>query len=204
MALSKLPKPTFCESLIAHLASSFSQLERDLLEEQGKSAQKKKDRESGKECNDAQNENDERKRRAIFKRRGEAVGDACDALLKCSSCYAPVSITLVADSFVRYGERMGAFQALIKASSNSTYCGFLSLSGCRIIGACSRASTAFADKALEKDALMRFSTRLIKLVARASELSKGVTLSSSLETKSAIMTKSVSYTHLTLPTILLV
>ena len=189
MALSKLPKPTFCESLIAHLASSFSQLERDLLEEQAKSAQKKKDRESGKECNNAQNENDERKRRAIFKRRGEAVGDACDALLKCSSCYAPVSITLVADSFVRYGERMGAFQALIKASSNSTYCGFLSLSGCRIIGACSRASTAFADKALEKDALMRFSTRLIKLVARASELSKGVTLSSSLETKSAIMTK---------------
>ena len=189
MALSKLPKPTFCESLIAHLASSFSQLERDLLEEQAKSAQKKKDRESGKECNNAQNENDERKRRAIFKRRGEAVGDACDALLKCSSCYAPVSITLVADSFVRYGERMGAFQALVKASSNSTYCGFLSLSGCRIIGACSRASTAFADKALEKDALMRFSTRLIKLVARASELSKGVTLSSSLETKSAIMTK---------------
>ena len=189
MALSKLPKPTFCESLIAHLASSFSQLERDLLEEQAKSAQKKKDRESGKECNNAQNENDERKRRAIFKRRGEAVGDACDALLKCSSCYAPVSITLVADSFVRYGERMGAFQALIKASSNSTYCGFLSLSGCRIIGACSRASTAFADKALEKDALMRFSTRLIKLVARASELSKGVTLSSSLETKTAIMTK---------------
>ena len=189
MALSKLPKPTFCESLIAHLASSFSQLERDLLEEQAKSAQKKKDRESDKECNNAQNENDERKRRAIFKRRGEAVGDACDALLKCSSCYAPVSITLVADSFVRYGERMGAFQALIKASSNSTYCGFLSLSGCRIIGACSRASTAFADKALEKDALMRFSTRLIKLVARASELSKGVTLSSSLETKAAIMTK---------------
>jgi len=189
MALSKLPKPTFCESLIAHLASSFSQLERDLLEEQAKSAQQKKDRESGKECNNAQNENDERKRRAIFKRRGEAVGDACDALLKCSSCYAPVSITLVADSFLRYGERMGAFQALIKASSNSTYCGFLSLSGCRIIGACSRASTAFADKALEKDALMRFSTRLIKLVARASELWKGVTPSSSSETKTAITNK---------------
>ena len=156
MALSKLPKPTFCESLIAHLASSFTQLERDLLEEQAKSAQRKKDREGDKQRTNGQNENHERERRAIFKQRGEAVGDACDALLKCSSCYAPVSITLVADSFVRYGERMGAFQALIKASSNSTYCGFLSLSGCRIIGACSRASTAFANKALENEALMRF------------------------------------------------
>lgn len=189
MALSKLPKPTFCESLIAHLASSFTQLERDLLEEQAKNAQRKKDRENDKQRNMNESENEERERRAIFKRRGEAVGDACDALLKCSSCYAPVSITIVADAFVRYGERMGAFQALIKASSNSTYCGFLSLSGCRIVGACSRASTAFADKALEKDALMRFSTRLIKLVARASELWKGVTPSSSSETKTAITNK---------------
>ena len=84
---------------------------------------------------------------------------------------------------------MGAFQALIKASSNSTYCGFLSLSGCRIIGACSRASTAFANKALENEALMRFSTRLIKLVARASELTKGVTPASSSETKTVMTTK---------------
>jgi serine/threonine protein kinase len=189
MALSKLPKPTFCESLIAHLASSFTQLECDLLEEQANNAQRKKDRENDKQRSTSENDNEERERRAIFKRRGEAVGDACDALLKCSSCYAPVSITLVADAFVRYGERMGAFQALIKASSNSTYCGFLSLSGCRIVGACSRASTAFADKALEKDALMRFSTRLIKLVARASELWKGVTPSSSSETKTAITNK---------------
>ena len=189
MALSKLPKPTFCESLIAHLASSFTLLERDLREEQSKSAQRKKDREGDKQRTNSQNENHERERRAIFKQRGEAVGDACDALLKCSSCYAPVSITLVADSFVRYGERMGAFQALIKASSNSTYCGFLSLSGCRIIGSCSRASTAFANKALENEALMRFSTRLIKLVARASELTKGVTPASSSETKTVMTTK---------------
>jgi serine/threonine protein kinase len=175
MALSKLPKPTFSESLIAHLASSFTQLERELLEEQAKSAQRKTDKENGTQTHTeaiAKDSNDDRARRDIFKRRGEAVGDACDALLKCSSCYAPVSITLVADSFVRYGERMGAFQALIKASSNSVYCGFLSLSGCRIVGACSRASATFAHKALEKDALMRFSTRLIKLVARASELTK--------------------------------
>ena len=58
-----------------------------------------------------------------------------------------------------------------------------------IIGACSRASTAFANKALENEALMRFSTRLIKLVARASELTKGVTPASSSETKTVMTTK---------------
>ena len=48
---------------------------------------------------------------------------------------------------------------------------------------------AFANKALENEALMRFSTRLIKLVARASELTKGVTPASSSETKTVMTTK---------------